>query len=395
VATVCRAEKGVDFSVRTATAYDAYFGAAGAVPKGAILARRYRADEARRLAEAEAVTAACRGGGSGVSPADRRGLLYVATTPIVADALGRAERMSRAITAARPDPWTLTELAEDSVTIGARYWSTPLEQLLPEVIARWEQCADMLERPLIGKICVQVIGLAGQFAYYAARIGHHTGDRRLASGFGTLASQYAEASGDSLLIGSVAGLRSVIAFDGARYAEAADIAGQATRVAHPYNRARLFAYQAEALAAGGHTDAARDALAEMRRNLVDLPPMPGMAIFDETDGLIFSAMALADTGDPAAAEALAREAIAGIPADQYMSHGHAWVTVGKALAGHDPGAAADAGLRAHEADRRWPSVDIESRVRRLHRTLAREHGDVAEVVHLGEAVAAPRPAANV
>jgi hypothetical protein len=40
-------------------------------------------------------------------------------------------------------------------------------------------------------------------------------------------------------------------------------------------------------------------------------------------------------------------------------------------------------------------VSVENGVRRLHRTLARDHGKVAEVVRLGEAVATLRPAANV
>jgi hypothetical protein len=395
VATVCRAEKGVDFSVRTAAAYDAHYGAAGVVPKGEILARRYGADEARRLAEAEAVTAACRGGGSGVSPADRRGLLYVVGVPVMAEALGRAEQASRAITASRPDPWTLTELTEDSVAIAARYWSTPLDELLPVVLDRWKQCDDMLNRSLIGKTCEQVIRLAGHFAYYVARIGFHTGDRRLASGFGTLASQYAEASGDPLLIGSVACLRVGVAFESDRFAEAADVAGQAVGQAHPYTKARLCAYQSRAFAAGGYTDKARDALADMRRYMVDLPPMAGAALFDEGEQVLYSAMTLADIGDRDA-ELLARDVIANIPDDQYIDHGFAWTAIGKALAGSDPGAAADAGLRAVEMNRAWPSTPIESRVRRLHRALARDHRDVAEVVQLGEAVATlRRPAAKV
>ncbi len=393
VATVCRAEQG-EVSPNTAKAYDDHYSGLGKVPKGEIIAGRYRADDARRLAEAEAVTAACRGGGSGVSPADRRGLLYVVGMPVVAEALGRAEQASRAITAARPDPWTLAELTEDSVTIAARYWSTPLDQLLPEVLDRWKQCDDMLNRSLIGKTCEQVIRLAGQFAYYAARIGFHTGDRRLASGFGTLASQYAEVSGDPLLIGSVACLRVAVAFGGDRFAEAAEVAGQAVGQAHPYTKARLCAYQSRAFAAGGHPDQARDALADMRRYMVDLPPMAGAALFDEGEQVLHSAMTLADIGDRGA-ELLARDVIANVPDDQYIDHGFAWTAIGKALAASDPGAAADAGLRAVEANRHWPSTPVVTCVRRLHRTLARDRGGVAEVVRLGEAVAELRPAAKV
>ncbi len=374
-AVVTRVEKGETVSEEVADDLDDFFGA-----DGEIIAWRRRAVTRGRQRKQR-----------GVSPTNRRDLLYSVGTPVALEALGRAEQASRAIAVARPDPWTLAELAEDSAAIAARYWSTPLDHLLPEVIARWEQCADMLDRNPIGTASVQVVNLAGQYAFYAARIGRHTGDRRLASGFGTLAAQYAEMAGDPLLVGSVACMRSCIAFDAARFGEAADIAGRAVGHAHPYHRARLYAYRAEALAAGGHPDQARYALAQMRAHMVSLPPMPGAAQFEDCDQLIFSAMVLAELEDGRAAEAFAREAIAGTPANQYMSHGHAWVTIGKALTGRDPGAAADAGLRAAEANTAWPAVDIETRIRDLHRHLARDHGDVAEVSRLGEACTALRP----
>ncbi len=379
-ATVCNAEQGKACSRATAAAYDAHFSALGAVEPGVISAMQRNAEQSRKRRR--------------VSPSHRRGFLYAATAPAMASVLGEVEEASRAITAGQPDPWTLTELADDATRIGEVYWSTPLDQLLPEVTARWRQCRDMLRCGPEGAARQRVLELGGHFSYYAARIGLHTGDRRLASGFGTLASQYAEVSGDPLLIGSVACLRSTMAFYAARFAEAADVAGQAARVAHPYNRARLFAYQARALAAGGHPDEARDALAEMRRHMVDLPPMPGAALFDEGEQLIWSAMVLVEIKDNRTAEAFAREMMAGTPADDYQAHGFAWVTIGKARAGRDPGTAADAGLRALEAIRAWPSVHVEDGARQLHRDLSQRHGDVAEVVQLGEACQALRPSVD-
>jgi hypothetical protein len=147
------------------------------------------------------------------------------------------------------------------------------------------------------------------------------------------------------------------------------------------------------LAAGGRPDEARDALADMRADMVDLPRMPGAARFDEGGQLLYSALALADVGDREA-EPLAREMIAGSPADRHIDHAFAWTAIGTALAGRDPGAAADAGLRAVEANRAWPSVGVENGVRRLHRDLSREHGDVAEVARLGQACQALRLAAD-
>jgi hypothetical protein len=196
-----------------------------------------------------------------------------------------------------------------------------------------------------------------------------------------------------MLIGCVAGRRSCAAFDNVRYAEAADIAGRAVGQAHPYCKSRLLAYRAHAFAAGGHADEARDALAEMHRNMVNLPLMPGAALFDEALEVHFSAMVLADIGDRDA-EVVALEAIAGMPADDYYeARASAWVTVGKARAERDPGAAADAGLRALAINRVWPEVFVEARARQLHRDLSRDHGMVAEVAQLGDAVAALRPVA--
>jgi hypothetical protein len=132
----------------------------------------------------------------------------------------------------------------------------------------------------------------------------------------------------------------------------------------------------------------------MRKSMVGLPPMPGAALFGEGHQDLYSAIALADIGDRDA-ETIAGEALAAFPADAYQAHGLGWAAIGKARAGRDPGAAADAGLRALDVNRAWPSTAVEARVRRLHRTLARDHGDVAEVARLGEAVAVLRPAANV
>jgi transcriptional regulator with XRE-family HTH domain len=373
-AVVTRVETGETVSEEVADDLDDFFDA-----DGEIIAWRRRAVTRGRPRK------------KGVSPTNRRDLLCCVGTPVAVEALDRAEQASRAITAACPDPWTLAELAEDSTTIAAGYWSTPLEDLLPEVLGRWRRLADMLDRGPIGTVGVQVVNLAGQYAFYVARIGRHTGDRRLAAGFGTLAEQYAAASDDPLLVGSVACMRSRMAFDGARFAEAAAIAGRAAGQAHPYTRARLFAYQAHALAAGGHPDQARDALADMRAHVVDLPRMPGAGLFSERDQLGFSAMALVEIGDHQEAEAFAREELAGTPTNLYESRGIAWLTIGQALAGRDPGAAADAGLQALASARSWPSAYIDRHVRRLHRDLSR-HGKVAEVAQLGAACEAARSA---
>ncbi len=374
---IVRAEKGQRLAERLASRYDAFYDTGGVV--SARLRTLTQARKRRRK----------------VSPAYRRGFLVVTTAPVAASVLDQADKISRLLTVSYPDMLTLDELAEDSVAIAANYYSTPLDQLLPEVVTRWRQCADMIEHRPVGAAGQRVLEVGGQYAFCMARIGCHTGNHPVATGFGRLAARLANVSGDPLLTGSVACMRSWRAFERAQYGEAADVAGQAAGgQAHPYTRARLFAYQACALAAGGHPDQAREALADMRKNMVDLPPMPGAGLFDEGEQLLYSAQALADIGGRGA-EVFARQVIEGVPiANDYQAHGLAWVTVGKALAGRDPGAAADAGLRALEVNQSWPSMSVEARTRRLHRDLSRRHGDVAEVVQLGEACRALRPAVN-
>lgn len=373
---VVRAELGQRLSPRIAALYDDFYNTGGVIS-----ARRRTVVEARKRKR--------------VSPSHRRRFLHVAGTPAVAAALDRADKVYQSLAASAPDPWTLDELAVDAVAIAARYWSTPLDQLLLEVLDRWNQLANMLDRGPVGPAGQRVVELAGMYAYYIAKIGHHTGDRLLAAKFGRIAARCAEISGDPLLVGTVACLRSTAACDHAQYDEAADIAARAVRQAHPFTRARLCAYQAEALAGGGHGSEAHAALADMRIHMVDLPPMSGAGVFDEGEQLGFSAMVLVELGDDREAEVLARERLAGAPDDDYQAQALDWLTIGKALASSEPGAAADAGLRALEANGAWPEVSVETRARQLHRTLTREHGSVVEVVRLGEAVAALRPAVAI
>jgi hypothetical protein len=111
--------------------------------------------------------------------------------------------------------------------------------------------------------------------------------------------------------------------------------------------------------------------------------------------LLYTSMTLAELGD-VGAEPLARELVDGLPAaGRHEDRALAWATIGRTQADRDPGAAADAGLRALEATRAWPSTPVEDRVRRLHANLAARHRGVAEVARLGHACGALRPAHDV
>jgi hypothetical protein len=132
----------------------------------------------------------------------------------------------------------------------------------------------------------------------------------------------------------------------------------------------------------------------MRDHMARTSATPGAASFDEGSRLLYTAATLVELGDPDT-ELIARETIAGTPVDHHQAHGLAWATIGRSLAGRDPGAAADAGLRALDAVRTWPEVSVEDRVRRLHRDLAARHRGVAEVARLGAACGALQHAHDV
>ncbi len=298
-----------------------------------------------------------------------------------------AGEVSRQLAHDNPDPLTLEELEADAVAVAVTYWSTPHETLIPHVAAQWQQ----VEKTLAGRTSLAVRPrltlLAGQYAYYLGRLGYHAGNETMARRFAVLASQHAGDHGDPLLVGSVAGLRSCMAFQAGQFAKAAELAAQAQPGAHPYVRARLAAYEASGHAAAGRADDARHALAVMRSNIVDSAPLPGAGLFDEGEAELYAALALAETGAAAEAEPVARSALANTPTDHYEAQGLALVALGRSLADHDPGAAAHAGKQALDTVAAWPAASVVTRGRRLHATLATTAPDVREVAELGQALA--------
>lgn len=178
-----------------------------------------------------------------------------------------AADVSRRIANAGPDELTLDELEAEVDQIARAYSTTPHSQIAPRVIAAWRQVESALDGWTSLAVRGRVTLLAGQLTYYAGRVGFNTGDEQSARRFAVLAEQYADDVGDPSLVGSIAGLRSSIAYYAGRYRNAADFASAGRRRCHPYNQARLAAYEARAEAAAGNAGGARAALAAMSDGL--------------------------------------------------------------------------------------------------------------------------------
>lgn len=323
-----------------------------------------------------------------MSTTDRRALLRLgAATPAIAAALSLAERASLAMSTT-PAEWTLTRLEEGTTTIAETYWSTPQDKLLGALLSCWEQSEEIAQATRQPETQARVAGIAGQYAYYLARLGYHTGDRELAAGFATVAEQYAAHAGDSLLAGSVAGLRSCIAFNAGRYTQAARFAQNAIRQPEvdPYVLPRLAAYAAVAEGAGNRPDRARQALEVMQEAPLAVKRRAGAALFDPEEKHLYTALTLAEINDPDA-EPAAYDAIEIYKPYDTQSRSVTWCALALALRTTDPGRAAEAASQALTVSEAWPSAPVVTRASRVHVELTKDHPDLREVAALGQRLA--------
>ncbi|WP_154677199.1 hypothetical protein [Parafrankia discariae] len=331
-----------------------------------------------------------------MSPTDRRDLLRLGTlgvtTPAIAAALDVAARASAALAAesAAVSPVKLAQLEGDATAIAVRYWSTPLDELLPVVLDRLSAAITLLDSRLRLDDRTTVTRLAGTYAYYASRIGGHIGRPELAP-FGALAAQYADQANDPILTGSIAGNRSCAAREAGRFDEAADIAGRAIPGAHPYVRPRLAAYQAVALGAAGRHDEALDVLRLMAGAPAGLPPAPGAGLWDEGEELVYGSLTYAEIGRAAEVRPRVAEALSGLPAEEFQARALVTFAGAQVLAVSDPGAAAAGGLETLALDAAWPTQSVRGRVARLHRSLTLSAPDADGVAELGRALAGGQP----
>ena len=249
-----------------------------------------------------------------VSPSRRRDLLstgvLLTTTATVIGPADRAARISRAIATGGPDPLTLAQLQHGIHRLTTLYAVTPHGQLIDPIERAWDDAEIMLGACRPGATRRDLELVAGQFAYYRGQLAFDMGDDDTALTFFVLATQHADAARDSLLSGSIAVMRSAVAFFSGDFTKAATIARRAEPGAHPYIAPKLASALARALAQTGDTDGAQAALRTMSDNLWTGPPQPGPEPGDEEGYEAFSAVTLGYLGRGDDAERHARRSLA-------------------------------------------------------------------------------------
>ncbi|KPM53152.1 hypothetical protein ACG83_27735 [Frankia sp. R43] len=325
-----------------------------------------------------------------VRATDRRDVLRLGVAaPTMAAALALAENASHALSA-QPSEWTVAQLDEGTTAIAESYWSTPHDQLLATLLDCYQQAESIGRATRLPAAQARISGIAGQYAYYLARLGYHSGDRRLATAFGVVAEQYAAAAEDPLLSGAVAGLRSCSAFNASRYAEAARVAEAALRApdVHEYTAPRLAAYLASAEAAAGRPPRARAALERMNELPLPATRLPGPGHFDPAERTLYHALTLAELDDPVAPHH-AQNAIEIYPSEHVEGSALAWCALARGLSQDDPGQAANAAVHALTLSNTWPAATVVQRARRVHAQLTVDHRHAPEVIALGKKLDIP------
>ncbi|KLL11548.1 helix-turn-helix domain-containing protein [Protofrankia coriariae] len=221
---------------------------------------------------------------------------------------------------------TLGELEDDVADIAVSYDATPHPVLIAQVGQRWQQIEGMLDHRLSVTDGRRTTRLGGQLAYYLGRLAFAGGHYRDARRFCDLADRYAGQIDDDVLVGSLAALRSSIAYYTHRWDEAAVAAGRALQAAPPYLAARLAAYEARGHARLGRVRETENALAAMRRHAGAVTmPRPGSSPFTAGSMAMFSAVCALELGDGASTRRWAQDAIDLIDPRSHEERSHAYL----------------------------------------------------------------------
>ncbi|EIV94551.1 hypothetical protein [Frankia sp. QA3] len=250
---------------------------------------------------------------------------------------------------------TLGELEDDMADIAASFDTTPRLTLIAEVAGRWKQVEAMLDgdnQRLTVTDSLRTTRLGGQLTYYLGRLAFTGGHYRDARRFADLSDRYAAQIDDDILIGSLAALRSSIAYYTHRWDDAATIAGRARRAAPPYLAARLAAYEARGQARLGRVHATESALTAMREAAgAATTPRPGSSPFTAGSAAMFAAVCAIELGDGAEVRHRAQQAVDLLDPRSHEERGHAYLCLatGVLLQDRPDPAAAVAASRAAAA----------------------------------------------
>lgn len=233
----------------------------------------------------------------------RRSFLKLATVAAL------AAETSRQIASADPDPLTIADVEDDVEKFAVSYATTPHSVLLPQVERRWIQ----VDRALGGRTTLgaqeRLTLAAGRLSYYLSRLAFNYGNFTDARRFSVLSEQYARQTQDRVILGSLAGMMSGIAYYRHQYDNAVSVFANYP-ADPPYLVARNAAYRARAYGRLGNIEAAREELHVMRHSLADGIPQPGDLPLTEAASWMFTASTLAFCGEGVHAETFARRSIA-------------------------------------------------------------------------------------
>jgi hypothetical protein len=322
---------------------------------------------------------------------DRREFFGVAALSLTA-----AEILQRTPDGA--DALAIADLESDVDDVAASYDRTPPADTLPVVTAGWSRTRSLLDRERLAASDERRLTLlAAQFAYFLGRITFAEGRYRESRRFAELSERFAAKSDDPVLPGSLAALRSSIAFYTGRYVEAAVYAADARTAPHPYLAARLAAYEARGWSAAQRSDLATEALAAMRARLVlDASPLPGSSPFTPASADMFTAVCMVRLRQGREAEPYARAAVErfGSNKGSYEERGHAFLALANSYLLRDrpdPGAAVAAATTAVSVPSGHVTSTIASAAKGVWRRLETWHDDV-DVRRFGQLTASAQQA---
>lgn len=323
----------------------------------------------------------------GAPEVDRRNLVGLGGLVVAAAC---AADLSRSIARADPDPLTLDDMEAEVQDIALTYRTTPHLDLVARLDASWRAAERLLDSRVSPRVRSRLALVAGQQAFYLGTLAFDLGDDRAARGFLALAGQHATQTRDPLLIGSVAAMRSSLAYFNGAHANAADIAGEALERAHPFTRPILAGCRARAAALAGRPAEARTALGHMQDHVWHGPVMPGPNPGNDEFAHGFLAVALAHLGSGEQAEWDARHSIELLrDSGHYVQLGGSYTALCRAFlrrAAPDPEQAADSAGRALEAMDVSPSRSVIQSTTQMWHEMAARWPDLPAVRDLGDAV---------
>ncbi len=263
-----------------------------------------------------------------VGPTRRRDALrsgLVLSSATVAAAL--AER----IAAADPRPANLDRYEAEIHHIARTYRTTPHVELAQRLEPAWLRTEQILDTRVSANVRHRLTWIAGWQTFYLGTLGFDTGNDQAAREFLALAGQHATDTGDRLLAGSAAAMRSTVAYFNGAYDTAANIAHEAGQQAHPFSLPILAGCEARAAALAGRSEDAHAALGRMQDHVWDGGDMPGPNPGDNAFAHAFLAITLSHLGQGEKAESHARTGLdlelASGP-DNYVQISGNWTAVG-------------------------------------------------------------------